>query len=293
MGKIKVRTIGTEEEELEKNAQKKKSGEKKLAKVAGSGADERSDGARLLDKRGAQRIPQVGPSEEKLSAPITEKIKVEPELKLKSGEAGSRSARKDKFKKTKQKHSKKYLNFAKVVENKLYKLQDALDLLEKLKRGSFDETVELHINTVSNISGNTTLPHGAGKKTRVAIASDALLMEVEKGKIEFDILLAEPSMMPKLAKVAKILGPRGLMPNPKNGTISSDPQSIAKKYEGGLLHFKSEAKAPILHVTVGKVSFGQKKLSENINTLLEAVKKENIQKAVLKSTMSPGIKLEM
>ena len=120
-----------------------------------------------------------------------------------------------------------------------------------------------------------------------------MLADVEKGKIEFDILLAEPSMMPKLAKVAKVLGPRGLMPNPKNGTISEKPESLAKKYEGGLVSFKTESKAPILHLTVGKISFGPKKLSENITTLLDAVKKENIKDATLKSTMSPGIKLSL
>lgn len=184
-----------------------------------------------------------------------------------------------------------------MVEKKEYSIPEALELLEKMKSppaGGFDETVELHINTlVPGISSTVTLPHGAGKKTRVAIANDSLLADVEKGKIEFDILLAEPSMMPKLAKVAKVLGPRGLMPNPKNGTITSDPQSIVKKYEGGLVSFKTESKAPILHVTVGKISFGPKKLSENITTLLDAVKKENIKDATLKSTMSPGIKLSL
>ena len=158
----------------------------------------------------------------------------------------------------------------------------------------FDETVELHVNTIATgISGNITLPHGAGKKTRVAIATDALIAEIEKGKIDFDVLLSAPEMMPKLAKVAKILGPRGLMPNPKNGTISPKPEELAKKFEEGLMNFKTEAKAPIIHMVVGKMSFGPEKLSENIASAIDAIKKANIINVTLKSSMSPGIKLKV
>ncbi len=169
-----------------------------------------------------------------------------------------------------------------------------MELLEKLQRNKFDETVELHLNTVSTgIFGNVTLPHGTGKKTRVAIANDGLIAEIEKGIINFDILLAAPDLMPKLARVAKVLGPRGLMPNPKNGTITQNPEEVIKKYEGGQISFKTEAKSPIMHLTVGKMSFGVKKLTENIESMLKAVKKSNIANATLKSTMSPGIKLKI
>lgn len=261
MGKIRIKTIGADEAP-EKKVKKEK--EKRKTHLPGMG--------------GGERVVVVGPSEEELAAPVT-----------------ARKTKKAKFQKQKHSRSKKYQGVVALVEkNKSYSLSEALELLEKLQRKTFDETVELHINTSADVVSSTvTLPHGAGKKTRVAIASDSLLADLEKGKIEFDILLAEPSMMPKLAKVAKVLGPRGLMPNPKNGTITSDPQSIAKKYETGLLHFKTEQKAPILHLSVGKVSFGKTKLKENIETILNAVKKENIQKAVLKSTMSPGIKLQI
>jgi large subunit ribosomal protein L1 len=138
-----------------------------------------------------------------------------------------------------------------------------------------------------------SLPHGTGKKMRVAVVDDKLILEIEKGKIDFDILISTPAMMAKLTKVAKILGPRGLMPNPKNGTITDKPAEIIKKYEGGQISFKTEAKVPVIHFTVGKISFGEKKLMDNIQTLIEAVKKENIEKVVLKSTMSPGIKISL
>jgi len=128
---------------------------------------------------------------------------------------------------------------------------------------------------------------------RVAVADEKLIEEIESGKIDFDILLASPSIMPKLARLAKILGPRGLMPNPKNGTITDNPEALIKKYEAGQINIKTEAKAPVIHLAVGKMSFGEKKLADNIESAVNAIKKENIQKIVLKSTMSPGIKIKV
>jgi len=105
------------------------------------------------------------------------------------------------------------------------------------------------------------------------------------------VLIATPLAMPKLARFAKILGPKGLMPNPKSGTISDNPKEIAKKYENGQVIIKTEGKAPVIHLGVGKISFGKEKLAKNIKTVLEAVKQEKIKNVTLKSTMSPGIKV--
>ncbi len=118
------------------------------------------------------------------------------------------------------------------------------------------------------------------------------MKKVETGKIDFDILIAAPDAMPKLARVARFLGPRGLMPNPKNGTVTPKPQEVAKKFEAGQINFKTEAKSPILHLSVGKVSFGNKKLADNIQAALTAVQPKNIKNITLKSTMSPGIKID-
>ncbi|OGK38740.1 hypothetical protein A3F03_02360 [Candidatus Roizmanbacteria bacterium RIFCSPHIGHO2_12_FULL_41_11] len=179
-------------------------------------------------------------------------------------------------------------------KTKVYPMTEALELLAKFQKAKFDETVELHLNTTrTGILGSLILPHGTGKTTKVAIADDQLIAEIETGKIDFDILFAKPEMMPKLARVAKILGPRGLMPNPKNGTITQNPHDLRKKYERGQVSFKTEAKSPLIHLSVGKFSFGDKKLARNINAILQAVKPENIQKIVLKSTMSPGIKIRV
>jgi large subunit ribosomal protein L1 len=204
---------------------------------------------------------------------------------------------------TKAKHSKKYQTVAIIVEkNKLYPLSEALDILPKVHLAKFDETVELHINTqTSGISGNVVLPHGTGKQVRVAILAPAkdekaaadLLKEIESGTINFDVLIATPDAMSRLAKVARFLGPRGLMPNPKNGTVTQKPDEAAKKFAGGQVNFKTESKVPVIHMSVGKLSFKKDQLLENIKTAVEAIQNKNIKNVTLKSTMSPGIKIQL
>lgn len=264
MGKIRVKTFGdevAEQEEAKKLEQKRE--DKKQREQA---------------KEVVEEVNEETSNKEVVEAPKEELKKEKVRIK----------------KDQKAFHSQKYDDLAtKVDKNKVYSLSEGLDLLEKVQRGKFDETVELHLNTSTpGISGNITLPHGTGKTTKVAIATDALIAEIEKGTIDFDILVAEPQMMAKLAKVARILGPKGLMPNPKNGTVTSNPEEVAKKYEGGQISFKTEAKNPLLHLTVGKVSFGKEKLTQNIEEMLRAIKKANIVNVTLKSTMSPGIKIK-
>jgi len=274
MGKIRVKAFGDEElEQKQKLKEEKRKEAKKMTKVPGM--------------KGGERIVAVGPSEEELAA-----------LEVKAEEVIEEPKAEVKHKKEKEQkafHSQKYQTLSDQFDkSKTYSIKEALELLEKLQRKSFDETVELHLNTLSSgISGQITLPHGTGKVTRVAIADDKLIADVEKGIINFDVLVAEPAMMAKLAKVAKVLGPRGLMPNPKNGTITPKPEEVAKKYAGGQINFKTEAKAPIMHLTVGKMSFGPEKLTENIEALIAAIKKSNIVNATLKSTMSPGLKIKI
>lgn len=275
MGKIRVKTLGDETLEKEqKNEAKKRKEAKKTIKAPGA--------------KGGERVVSVGPSPEEIEKIVSEEAVAQPT----SGE--KQKEPKKNFEK-KAFRSKKYQALSQSLDKtKTYALDEALRLLEKLQRGDFDESVELHVNTLTTgVSGNVTLPYGTGKKTKVAVADDKLIEEIEKGIINFDVLIAEPSNMPKLARVAKILGPRGLMPNPKNGTITEKPQDVAKKYEDGQVNFKTEAKAPIIHTTVGKISFGSDKLAKNIETFLSAVKKQNIKDVTLKSTMSPGVKIQI
>lgn len=268
MGKIRVKTLGDEELEKKQQAELKK---KKEAKIA----EEKAKAAVEVEEK-TETIAENQPLE------ATEEVKVEKKTSL---------VKKD----GKIFHSSKYTQLStKVDASKIYSVKEGLELLKDLQRGKFDETVELHINTTNpGIAGSVTLPHGTGKQTRVAIVDDKLLADIEKGIIEFDILLSAPQYMPKLAKVARVLGPKGLMPNPKNGTITEKPEEAAKKYAGGQFNFKTESKNPLLHLSVGKMSFGTEKLAENINVMLEAVKKSNIVNVTLKSTMSPAIKVKI
>lgn len=275
MGKIRIKTLGIEELEKEQKKEAKKRKEKKIAAKA--------PGLKGVPAEGQveERVAAAGPSLEELEK-VTKKEAVKPVKKEKVKARPSR------------KRSARYKSAKVLVEKRLLPISEALELLGKLQKAKFDETVELHINTIeTGISGNLVLPHGTGKKTKVAIANDKLVESVEKGRIDFDVLIATPEMMPKLAKVAKFLGPRGLMPNPKNGTITSDPEGLIKKYENGQISFRTETKAPIIHLVVGKMSFGNKKLLENIKTVLNAIQASKIKNITLKSTMSPGIKIDL
>ncbi|MCL4354575.1 hypothetical protein M1349_03870 [Patescibacteria group bacterium] len=278
MGKIRVKTIG--DEEAEKKEQQKKQARIEAKKAEASSKAEEIEEVKEIDKVETSKAEE--PSET-IQAP-----KEEAKAKPKTSKYKAKVA-------AKQPHSKSYSTAVQVIDKaKTYSLADALETLKKLQRTKFDETVELHINlTNKGVSGQVTLPHGTGKQTRVAIADDKIIADIESGKIEFDILVAEPAMMPKLAKVARVLGPKGLMPNPKNGTVTSKPEDVAKKYAGGQISFKSESKAPVIHLTVGKMSFGEKKLEENIKVIFGAIKKDQIANIILKSTMSPGIKLSI
>lgn len=289
MGKIRIKTFGSPEEEAQ---DKKKSQEKREAKKMAKGA------------HGGERVVSLGVTEEEIKAQLSDlssqssdssqpvdQLTGQPKT---DGQKTDSRKKKEKFAKKKIRSKRYQASVVNLDKTKSYSLKEALELLSKFQKTKFDETVELHLNTTKGgISGNITLPHGSGKTTRVAVADDKTIEEIEAGKINFDILVAEPSMMPKLAKVAKVLGPRGLMPNPKNGTITAKPEDLVKKFEAGQMSFKTEAKAPIIHMIVGKFSFGDQKLADNIKSAIGAIKTENIKTITLKSTMSPGIKISI
>jgi len=282
MGKIRLKTIGDEgQEEQDKQKAKVKREEKKLREAKTSSAGDR------------EQAETVTPSETPEETKIT-KVEADAPINEEKTEA-PKKVKKEKFAKKSNSRGTNYTSNAMLVDkNKIYTLSEGIELLKKLKTAKFDETVELHINTTeAGISGTMTLPHGSGKEIRVAIASDEVLAEVEKGKINFDVLIATPAQMPTLAKVARVLGPRGLMPNPKNGTISEKPEEAAKKFQGGQMGFKTESKLPLIHLAVGKISFKDSDLKENITTAISAVKKNRIKNITLKSTMSPGIRLQV
>ena len=219
-------------------------------------------------------------------------------------------------------------NFRKVAEavdaDKTYNLAEALEIATKTNPTKFDASVELHINlnvdprhADQNIRDNLVLPAGTGKTVRVAVLADGddavnakaagadisdmeqLVKELEKGTINFDILIATPSQMPKLGKYARTLGPRGLMPNPKSGTVTIDVAKAVAEAKAGRVEYRVDSTG-IVHVAVGKVSFGTTKLTENVRAVFASIKsnkpasvKSNYVKAIhMATTMGPSIKVE-
>ena len=245
--------------------------------------------------KGGQRVAVVEGTE---INPEYKKLIEEVEQSEKPEETEKKKVKKEKKARIR---GKKYSHMSSLVDrSKLYPTAEAVALVKKTSFTKFDGTVELHINLnpltlgdKKDLRGSVTLPHGTGKEVKVAIADDKILDEVTAGKINFDILVAHPSMMPKLAKVARILGPKGLMPNPKNGTVTPDPDKRAKELSHGQVNFKTEPDQPLIHMIVGKVSFEDKKLVDNIAAVIEAVGSGKVAKATIAATKGPGIKLKI
>ena len=189
---------------------------------------------------------------------------------------------------------KKYKSaIGKVDQSKLYSLTDGIKLVKESSYSKFDGSVELHLTVKKvGLSARVELPHSAGKAKKIEIADDKTIEKLKSGKIDFDTLLATAEMMPKLVAFAKLLGPKGLMPNPKNGTIIKSEKDGAK-FSGNTLNIKTEKEAPVIHTTIGKVSQKNDELVKNLETVIQALDKKLIVKAYLKATMGPSIKLQI
>ena len=191
--------------------------------------------------------------------------------------------------------SAKYGRIRSVVDRtKSYPLNQALELVLKTSYSKFTGTVVVDLLVRDEkVTAEVSFPHSTGKTVRVAVVSDELLANVEKGIIDFDILVAHPSFMPKIARLAKILGPKGLMPNPKNNTVSPDPEKRAKELAGGKVTIKTERKAPLIHAIIGKTDMLAKELAANTEALVKAVSTGKIIKMTISATMSPGVKVDL
>ncbi len=191
--------------------------------------------------------------------------------------------------------SKRYkTNKSSIDRSKTYSVSDALEMLRSQTQAKFDETVEVHFVT-KEVLGTVEVayPHSTGKTVRVSVFSSDLLEKLDKGVIEFDVLVASPADMKSLTKYARLLGPKGLMPNPKNGTLVADPAKRAKDLESGKTSVRSEKKAPLMHTTIGKVSLGTSALAANFQALLDACGQGKVLKGVICTTMSPGIRVSI
>ncbi len=223
------------------------------------------------------------------------------------------------------KHGKKYVDGAKLVERaKLYEASEALDLACKTATAKFDETIECHVrlgvdsrHADQQVRGAVVLPNGTGREVKVLVftkgdkvqaaldagaeyagADEYMQKIMSEGWMDFDVVIASPDMMGVVGRLGKILGPRGLMPNPKAGTVTPDVAKAVKEAKAGKIEYRLD-KTNIIHCPIGKASFGAEKLQENFDTLMGAIVKakpaaakgQYVKSCVVSATMGPGVKI--
>ena len=222
------------------------------------------------------------------------------------------------------KHGKKYVDSMKQFDKtNLYEIAEAMDIAVKTGKAKFDETVEVHVrlgvdsrHADQQVRGAVVLPHGTGKDVRVLvfakgdkvdaakaagadfIGDEETIAKINGGWMDFDVVIASPDMMGLVGRLGKVLGPRGLMPNPKAGTVNPDVAKAVAEAKAGKIEYRLD-KTNIIHCPIGKVSFGTEKLIENFDTLLTAIvrakpaaaKGQYIRSCVVASTMGPGVKI--
>lgn len=225
---------------------------------------------------------------------LAQEVVIEEKAKKLEKEIKSESKKTDKKTKTSKKRGANYLAALKKIDrNKAYPLKEALKLLKSVSISKFNGSVDVHLTVrKAGLKGEIEFPHSAGKKLLIRVADEQLLKDLVKGKIDFNLLVASPQIMPKLMKYAKTLGPKGLMPNPKNGTLTDKPEEAVRRL-ASKTQFKTEAKAPLIHLKIGKIDQKETELADNFKALILAVERKNIQKAVIAPTMGPGIKINL
>lgn len=278
---------------------------------------EESDSEKTLAKAGKRSAKALKEAEEKQAKEERKALsKTEDEKpKVKHNPPRSRLERRGKnYKKA----------FEKIDQNKTYALKEAISLALSTASTKFDSTVEIHFrlgvdpkHADQNIRDMVTLPAGTGKTVRVAVFADVedvakakkagaeiagneeFLTQLDKGVIDFDVLIAPPTMMPKLGKYARVLGPKGLMPNPKSGTVSNDIERAVKEAKSGRVEYRVDNTGNV-HLGVGKVSFGADKVEQNVNAVIASIKTAKpaglkgsyIQAVYLTTSMGPSVKVD-
>ena len=270
-------------------------------KVLGSGAEsEQKEKDKIKREQKKLREQKAKPVSEPIVEPITEPI-----VKVVHESPATPKPQKIRSKK----YQTSVSNFDKT---KLYSINEAVELVKKLNYAKFDATFEAHLVMLEkDQKAVLTYPHSTGKSIKIMafvsaekekaalaagadyVANSETISKIEKGEVDFQATVATPDWMPKLGKLAKILGPKGLMPNPKAGNVTQDPTAIIKALKGGQVTVKTEAEAPLIHTVLGKVSNSSSDLEDNLKALINALGSLKIASLTLKSTMSPGVKVKL
>lgn len=282
MGKIRIKKIGIEKPEKEE----KKKVKKKIAKVPGLKGGERVKAVEgVIIEESITEVPKEAETQKELEKEGAEKIVKKPKTR-----------------------GKRYQKAAKLVDKtKLYPPDKALELVKKTSLSNFEGTVEVHVNLFPRFVGarfTLVFPHNPGKKTTILAfgeeakkagadieGNEKTIKKIAEGFKDFTVVLATPEWMSKLAKVAKFLGPKGLMPSPKAGTVTENLKEAIEKFQSGKTTLSTEKKAPVVHTILGKVSWPPKNLKENLETLINAIGETKIKNLVLCASMGPGIKV--
>jgi len=294
MGKKRITVIGdtaAEEEKRQKKALKRqqkklRKGEKSLSKAEiraaraekvhkGSEIDEMKDSA---DPRGEMMAIMNAMRKER-----------EKEFEIELEDASTKVGRGPRHRSAKYKNRK-----SQTSRTEIQPTDKAVAEVLKLSYSKFDATVEMHVNLRKKdcFSQTTiTLPHAAGKGKKVVALNDQILKQIEDGKIDFDVLYASPDQMKDLVKYAKFLGPRGMMPNPKNGTLRPDPKKAVAEHTDNDITLKAENKFPILHTTVGRTTMKADQIEANVDTVIKTIDPKNIESIYLASSMSPSVQV--
>ncbi len=272
--------------------------------ISPAGRDDSSEEEPKLAKAGKRSAKGVAETEHKQAKIEHQKHGAEeseqPEAQPKKAVKPSRSRL--------ERRGKHFRKSAEQIEKgKHYSLEEAVALAKKTSHVKFDATVELHVNlgvdprqADQNIRDSLVLPAGTGKTVKVVVADEALLAKLDKGTIDFDVLVATPQFMPKLGKYARVLGPRGLMPNPKSGTVTADTDKAVAEAQAGRVEYRVDSTG-IVHLGVGKVSFTEAQLLKNVQTVLASIKgnkpgslKGNYIEGVhLTTSMGPSVSVEL
>jgi large subunit ribosomal protein L1 len=227
----------------------------------------------------------------------------------------------------KMKRGKRYRELIKLIDrNRLYSLDEATDLLKQTAKAKFDETIDLAARlgvdprqADQNVRGTVSLPYGTGTSKRVivfttgeerireaqeaganVVGGEDLVERIQGGWMEFDAAIATPDMMRVISRLGRILGPAGLMPNPRSGTVTEDVSKTVKEIKAGRIEYRFERSAPIIHVPIGKASFNKEQIKENISTFMSEIirvrpasaRGRYIRSVAVSATMGPGIKLD-